>query len=180
MPKCKNCLNKFEVKYFNQKYCMEIDECIIAHVEFVKDKNYKENAKDKRQNKKEAKEKLKSKSEWLAQTQRVFNRYINLRDKGKPCISCNCKVDVPHASHYFSVGSCPNLRFNEDNVHTSCVKCNLHLHGNISEYSIMLPKKIGQENFNKLMLSRSISKNYHIHELIDLIKIYTEKIKNIK
>ena len=151
------------------------DECIKAHVESAKKIQIKVKKKENQVKKLE----LKPKSYWLAKTQKVFNRYINLRDKGKPCISCNSKVEVPHASHYFSVGSSPNLRFNEDNVHTSCVKCNLHLHGNISEYSIMLPKKIGEENFNKLISSRSVSKHYHIHELKELINIYTKKIKNI-
>jgi hypothetical protein len=88
---------------------------------------------------------MKTKGEWLKELQTVFNRYIRLRDEGKPCISCGTTKPVQYAAgHYFTIGSCPALRFDEDNVHLQCNKnCNLEKSGNIAEYSINLPLRIG-------------------------------------
>jgi len=61
-----------------------------------------------------------------AQTQ--FNRYIRLRDAGKPCISC--KEPLPNdisrfdAGHFRTRASCPELRFDERNVYGQCRPCN--------------------------------------------------------
>ena len=113
--------------------------------------------------------------------QKEFNKYIRLRDKNQKCISCDCVIKgIGHASHYFSVGSSPNLRFNEHNVHLSCVECNLHLHGNIAEYSIRLPFRIGIKNFDLLVGKRNEKKHYSIEELKQLKEIHKEKIKQIQ
>ena len=34
--RCKHCKIKFDVKWFNQKYCLQNDECISASIEFAK------------------------------------------------------------------------------------------------------------------------------------------------
>jgi len=124
-------------------------------------------------------ESLKTKKDYLLIAQKVFNTYIRLRDKGKPCISCDKQLrdnDI-NASHYFSVGSSPNLRFNEDNVHNSCIRCNKELHGNISEYAIKLPLRIGKERFEQLIQDRNKSALYSIDEVKEIISKYKEKIK---
>lgn len=147
MSKCKNCKKDYERKRFNQLVCSY--ECSI---EYSKQLNKSKKANDWQKEKKVLKEKLMTKSDYLNICQKVFNTYIRTRDKGKPCISCDkfLKDNDVNASHFFSVGSSPNLRFNEDNVHSSCIRCNKELHGNIAEYSLRLPKRIGIENFNKL------------------------------
>ena len=124
-------------------------------------------------------ESLKTKKDYLLIAQKVFNTYIRLRDKGKPCISCDKQLrdnDI-NASHYFSVGSSPNLRFNEDNVHNSCIKCNKELHGNISEYAIRLPLRIGKERFERLIQDRNKPALYSINDVKEIILLYKEKIK---
>ncbi len=49
-------------------------------------KKAQERAEKKKQ--RERKAKLKSRSEWLKEAQSVFNKFIRLRDKSEPCISC--------------------------------------------------------------------------------------------
>lgn len=128
--------------------------------------------------KKVLKEKLKTHKDYLNELQKIFNTYIRERDKGKPCVSCGCdlKEKPSNASHYFSVGAYPNLRFNEDNVHTSCIVCNQHKHGNINEYSIRLPERIGKDKFEELLKSRSIVTKLSIPEIENLKSLYKEKI----
>jgi hypothetical protein len=59
----------------------------------------------------------------LKKAQTVFNAYIRLRDKDNGCISCNTG-SVEQASHFYSAGQFTALRFNENNVHGSCLRCN--------------------------------------------------------
>ncbi|HFU0230446.1 TPA: recombination protein NinG, partial [Vibrio parahaemolyticus] len=65
--------------------------------------------------------------------QEQFNRFIVLRDNGKPCASCGRYLSLC-AGHYRSVGAAPELRFNEDNVHGQCYECNGNKSGNAKEY----------------------------------------------
>ena len=47
MPRCKNCREKFEAKYFNQKFCLK-NECANASIEFKKALNSIKQISDKR------------------------------------------------------------------------------------------------------------------------------------
>jgi len=125
--------------------------------------------------------KLKTKGELLKELQILFNRYIRLRDIGKPCIACGnpIKDGQTHASHYFSVGAYPNLRFNEDNCHSGCAECNTHLSGNLAEYALNLPNRIGQERFNQLLESRKNPLHLSKEEIEELKKVYKLKIKSL-
>lgn len=181
MPKCKKCKNKFIPKYFNQKYCMDDLECIKSFNESIKELRLKQQEKAKNKEKKAKIEQLMTKSEWLKLAQQIFNKFIRLRDKHKGCISCNAPLISKYdAGHYYSVGAYPNLRFNEDNVHGQCVFCNQHRHGNIHEYTIRLPKRIGNDAFEELTTNRSKPLNISIHEIQDLIKVYKQKVKELE
>lgn len=174
--KCRSCKKDFEPLYRNgiivSRLCLS---CITAK---AKHKVHRDNAKEKVK----AKERLKTHSEWLNDLQKVFNKYIRLRDIGKPCISCGATYGnyTPTAGHYFSVGACPNLRFNEDNVHGQCwYNCNKNKHGNIAEYTPNLIKKIGIDRYDKLLGDRNKPLMLTISEIKELILVYKAKIKQI-
>ena len=117
----------------------------------------------------------------MRELQRTFNKYIRLRDKGKPCISCGRPLREKYdAGHCFSVGAYPNLRFNEDNVHGQCVSCNQHKHGNVTEYTINLPKRIGYERYGALLDKRKEPQNYSVWDVQEMINVYKEKINVIE
>lgn len=122
------------------------------------------------------KEKLKTRSEWLADLQKVFNQYIRKRDEGNGCISCGTTSGQMHAGHYRSVGAAPELRFEELNVHVQCATCNNYLSGNLIEYRINLVKKIGSEKVEWLEGSHDPQK-LTIQEIKEKIKEYKQKIK---
>ena len=88
MPRCKHCKDKFEVKYFNQKYHLDRDECIKAMVEANTSKLKKETEKTRKADTKERKEKIKTHSDYLRELQPIFNTFIRLRDYNENCISC--------------------------------------------------------------------------------------------
>jgi hypothetical protein len=126
---------------------------------------------------KERKVKLKTRSDWLKEVQVVFNAYIRKRDEDEPCISCGRHHQGQyHAGHYRSVGSTPELRFEELNVHKQCSTCNNYRSGNLIEYRIRLPAKIGLDKVEWLE-GKHEPKHYTIDELKELKRIYREKIK---
>jgi hypothetical protein len=142
-------------------------------IDFAKDTKIKTVKKEI----KEAKLKLKSRSDWLKDTQVVFNKYIRLRDQDDGCISCGSKSAFSyHAGHYRSIGSAGHLRFNELNCHRQCSACNTHLSGNLIRYRLGLIRKIGIHATEALE-----SDNDTIKLTIDEIKaikgLFSDKIK---
>jgi hypothetical protein len=123
-------------------------------------------------------ENTRTRTEWLALLQIVFNKYIRLRDANKPCISCDRPLTSKFdAGHFFSVGRYPNLRFCEDNVHGQCVHCNQHLHGNHLEYNERIQQRISAFNYVVLMNKRNDDLKLTLNEIKELIKVYKLKIK---
>ena len=175
--RCRTCKDKFEPKTFLQKNCFKNQECINAELELKK----KLHSKLWNKEKKERKEALKTNSDYVRELQVVFNKFIRLRDKEKGCISCekplNTKFD---AGHFYSTGSYPELRFNEDNVFGQCVHCNQHRHGNLIDYGLRLPLRIGEERINKLIELSNVPKKYTIDELKGLKVLYNLKIKQLE
>jgi len=127
------------------------------------------------------KQSLKTHKDYLSDLQKVFNQFIRLRDKNEPCISCG-KPDIGKrdASHYFSVGSTPNLRFDEDNVHASCVRCNRDLHGNIAEYTLRLPERIGKKKFKELQKRKNSTLKLTVPEIKQKIIYYKKKVLSLQ
>jgi hypothetical protein len=118
----------------------------------------------------------------LKEAQHWFNRFIRLRDSGKPCISCDKPDDGSHqrhASHYRSVGACGSMRFDESNVHASCSVCNNHLSGNIGEYTPRLISKIGREEYDRIKRAPNAQKRT-VHELKEIISKYKAKCKELE
>lgn len=115
----------------------------------------------------------------LKKCQDVFNAYIRARDRDKGCISCG-GPKVEHASHYFNMGHYSALRYTEDNVHGSCVRCNTWLHGNLLEYRKGLIKRIGEEKVKMLEMSSDLHrvKKWHRIELEALIQYYKQKMND--
>ena len=118
--KCKECGAYYIKKQSTQQVCSM--KCAIAYSKRKAEEKRKKQEKSDRleasRRMRERKEKLKSRSDWLKDLQRVFNEFIRLRDVDLPCISCGrYHQGQYHAGHYRSVGACPELRFNEDNVH---------------------------------------------------------------
>jgi hypothetical protein len=78
-----------------------------------------------------------------------FNKFIRERDNGLPCISCGTHTEL-QAGHFYSGGHYSCLKFNENNVHGQCKRCNYFLSGNLNEYRKNLVKRIGQPGIDEL------------------------------
>jgi len=169
--KCLHCKTIIKEPKPFQKACSP-----TCAIELVREKQRKEQKKKDRKRKEE----LKTKPELLKEAQYEFNKYIRLRDKGKPCISCGRMHDGQlHAGHYLSVGSTPELRFEESNCFSQCAPCNNHLSGNQINYRKRLIEKIGLDKVEWLEGPHEMP-NW-THEDIREIKMkYRKKCKELE
>lgn len=117
---------------------------------------------------------------WLKRAEKAFNAWVRERDRGQPCISCGT-YDSPewHAGHFISVGASSALRFDPDNVALQCVKCNVFLSGNLTNYEIRLTAKIGQEAVERLKTAPR-SKVWDRTTLEALEADYKARLKELK
>ncbi len=86
---------------------------------------------------------------------RIFNAWIRKRDAGNPCISCGNPKTL-QAGHFYSAGKFTHMRFNEDNVHGQCLKCNYYEQQSDTYYRHNLIMKIGIDRVKKLDYLASI------------------------
>ena len=117
----------------------------------------------------------------IKKLQIIFNKFIRLRDKEKPCISCGEWFDDKDAGHFFAVGGYSGLRFDEDNVHGECKRCNRFDESHLIGYAENLKEKIGEYDY-KLLKERA--KEYKANgvrwsriELREQIEYYKQKVK---
>lgn len=120
----------------------------------------------------------------VAKLDRVFSRYIRLRDAMPSgfcrCISCGQIKSVKQmdCGHYFSRRSMAT-RFDEDNCNAECKACNRfsadHLHG----YRENLIKKIGEQRFALLEVKHNQTRKWSVWELEQLITYYTKLASEI-
>jgi DNA-directed RNA polymerase subunit M/transcription elongation factor TFIIS len=170
MKSCKKCGENFTPFSTLDKHCYVCKKTEQA---------LKNLAKIKKEKVKKQKEDLLTVSDYLKLAQQVFNKWVRLRDKDQPCISCGKEINgVRHASHYLSSGGHSAVRFHPDNVWVSCYKCNVMLSGNGIEYRMRLIKKIGLERVEWLEENGHEVKRWTKDELKELIATYKKKIKN--
>ena len=173
--KCKVCSTTFTPFLSTQVVCNI--SCAIKQAEKIRKKSDVEIKKADRKKTTERKLALKSRSDWLRDAQIIFNRFIRMRDDGLNCISCAKPMHKKvNAGHYLSVGSHPELRFNELNCHAQCEHCNSWLSGNAIEYRKNLIQKIGVDLVEWLE-SKHEPKKYTIEQIKELILTYKQKIK---
>lgn len=114
--------------------------------------------------------------------QDAFNAYIRKRDAiGDYFICISCDEQKPKnkmdAGHYYSRGNHSYLRYNENNVHGQCRKCNSFLSGHLTPYRENLLIKIGQEELERLDANRNKPYKPSKIELVGIIQLYRDKIK---
>lgn len=170
--KCRSCGERFVPARPLQVVCPQFD-CVVAHVNATK-------AKREAREHRERKIRAKTRAQWLREAQASFNRFIRLRDAGRPCISCGRHHQGQwHAGHYLSVGARPELRFEELNVHAQCAPCNNHLSGNIVLYRQGLIVRAGIGVVEWLEGAHE-PKKYTIDELRQIKAEYTSKARELE
>ncbi len=122
-----------------------------------------------------------------------FQKWIRIRDKDLPCISCGKFITEDgldmkwDGGHFYKSELYTSLMFDEGNCHKQCSYCNDHLSGNLIEYRDRLLIKIGQEGYEDLRHASSLDKQvdpfngkpaklYYIEKFLE----YKNKLKEEK
>ena len=173
LKKCKYCKSNFEPISFLQKNCFE-PNCVTEWIQETKQKQWtKKKAKLKAE--------LMTLSDYTKILQQLVNKYVRMRDIGKPCISCEKLITgKTDAGHLFSVGNYPSVRFDLRNLAAQCITCNQFNGGNIHEYRKNLIKKIGITEFEDLERKAHETRKFSIPEIKEMIQEFKQKIKNIE
>jgi len=155
-------------------YCLNRDDCITEFWQKVRDKRIAVDTKERKAD-------LETVQELMKKAQEIFNKFIRLRDKNKPCVSCGkTLVGKYDCGHYHSSGNHKNVTFDEKNCHAQCVHCNGYLHGNLLNYQIGIAERIGAYELTELNGRSHLDYKPTREELRQLMKHYKEKISELK
>ncbi len=109
----------------------------------------------------------------------VFSRYIRQRDQAGGCFICKARATGSnyHASHFIpkSVGGLI-LYFHPMNVHGCCMRCNIHLGGNLWEYG----QKLGEAKVKELYLLKRKIVKWSEKDYEEKIKLYEQKLCHLE
>jgi hypothetical protein len=125
-------------------------------------------------------ENLKTLSDYENDAKRSFQKWVRLRDKNLPCISCQKWANRFDGGHFYPGDPYSGMIFLEDNCHKQCsYNCNKQRHGNLLDYRIHLITKIGIERVQWLDENKDRLKNYKWSrpELIAIKQDYDLRIK---
>lgn len=184
-PKCKVCREKFTPKRQSTEPTCDNYDCKVKYATEYAKKLGLQNAKDLRakkfKEKRETIEKLKTLSQLESEAKKSFQKWVRLRDKGKPCISCGTPKENDRAGgHFYSAGMYSGLMFNPDNCHSQCnTHCNRYLSGNLLEYRKGLLSRYGIEFVENLDSIADAKRDYKYtrQELIEIKNKYDIMIK---
>ena len=171
LPNCSICQKEFTKQRMGQVVCSP--KCAIKIPKVTRQKEKALVTKRK--------EAIKTKGEVENDVEKVVNAYIRERDKDLPCISCGATTCYPyfHAGHFIAVGANPSIRFETENIHKQCAKCNTWGNGSYGTYRIGLIKKIGLDRVDWLEGPHPVRK-YTKDDLLEIKAQYKTKLKDLK
>lgn len=191
--KCKVCSAWFIPAYDNIRWCcpehgaeyaIQLREKEKAKATARKLKEKKEADKADRQNMRKRRIALKTKSQWRKEAQDVFNRYVRLRDAGKPCISCGRMPEqkfggTMDCGHYRTRGAAAHLSFNLFNTAAQCVYCNRDRAGAQKAFELGLIERIGADRVEALN-NNNTARKFDIPYFQRIKSIFTRRARQIE
>lgn len=181
--KCKSCGACFEKQRALQSVCSPLCAADLARAK--KEQAEQRKRSEERNSDRKKREELKTRSDWIKDAQQAFNRYVRLRDAGKPCICCGLPLEAGavgggyDCGHYRSVGSAPHLRFDERNAAGQRKQCNRYGSGRAVDYRLGLIARIGLVAVEELEADQS-SRHWSIEELRKIRDTYRQKEKELE
>jgi hypothetical protein len=119
-------------------------------------------------------------SYWMKRAQAAVNRYVRVRDRDLPCISCGRHhTGQYHAGHYRSVAACSSMRFYTLNINKQCSVCNTHLSSNAIQYRLALVEKYGANTVEYIESSNGCAR-YSVDYLKRIELVFKAKTKAIE
>lgn len=183
--RCTSCKKYFDRKSmivvtagkFHNKDCM-IEYAVKSTDKVIKSAKVKEKKDDNLRKKVFRGSDLKLRKKAAKQ---ACHAYIKARDKGLLCICCNRPLGKNYDSgHYLESGNNPQIRYDEDNIHSQSVYCNQYKGGDSDDYRGNLIKKIGLERVDRLESMKFGTVKRTVEDYLAIEKNYKEKLKQLK
>lgn len=119
-------------------------------------------------------------SKLLIEARKVVHLHIRKRDAGKPCVSCGDFYGQKDPGHYYKAETHSQLRFNTNNIHSQCVRCNGYEQGNLKGYKQGIESRLTPLQLKKLNEAAAAAKQdtlfkWDRHDLIEIIKKFKSK-----
>lgn len=141
---------------------------------------HEQEAKNAAKRDRERKMEVKPLSYWMKRAQAAVNRYVRVRDRDLPCISCGRHhTGQYHAGHYRSVAACSSMRFYTLNINKQCSVCNTHLSSNAIQYRLALVEKYGANTVEYIESSNGCVR-YSVDYLKRIELVFKAKTKAIE
>lgn len=116
----------------------------------------------------------------LQSTKKMVHEFVRERDKGKPCISCGQPWHPDfQAGHFYKAELFETLKFDLQNIHGQCPGCNVYREGNLNDYELNLPGRIGAEKFEALRQLAQVDKmKVKVYD-IEILKEIRNNVRNL-
>jgi hypothetical protein len=169
LPKCNECNEAFTPYNNNslQKFCMQKQKCITAHIEHQKEEEIKKAEREKHRHKAETM----SKDQFRAvKIQPLINLLARIIDKDQPCIATGNHEGKMAGGHRHSVNDSRNISLNLHNIHVQSYHSNDKKAGDHVKYRAGLIKIYGRAyaNFIDEELMQCPGKLWNKDELVEL------------
>lgn len=122
-----------------------------------------------------------SRSKLVKKADSIFSTYIRLRDSDKKwyvkCPLCWSKIHWKKAQNmHFITRSCWLYRYDEDNCHAWCMRCNVILNGNYIEYTRYMQNRYGISAIDEMRVNAKKIFKLSTKEIQTIIEKYENKI----
>lgn len=123
-----------------------------------------------------------SRSKLVKKADSIFSAYIRLRDADKrwyvKCPLCWVKIHWKKAQNmHFITRSCWLYRYDEDNCHAWCMRCNVMLNGNYIEYTRYMQLRYGISAVDEMRVNAKKVFKLSTKEIQTIIEKYTHKVQ---
>ena len=171
--RCKVCKDSFVPRRPLQQVCST--PCALQHARAKQKDSYD---RARRRIDRDRRDRVKTLSERHREAQGAFNKYIRVRDRALPCVSCGAIQGQFHAGHYRTT-KVSQLRYNTWNVHKQCAQCNMMKSGNITEYRIELVRRIGEDRV--LELEHNNDSKLYTHDYLKRLKrVFAKRARHLE
>ena len=180
LTKCKICKNEFVKTRPLQPTCTRY-ECMVDYANQHLSKSVKEKKKQANKSKKEFNQNDKVYLKELAQ--KIVNQYARIKDekeRGYVCCTCGHSSGQMDGGHFLPTSSYSAIRYNTNQIHLQCKKCNRFNGGMPKEYRIFMINRYGLQYVEKLEATKGELRQYsteYYQKLISVIRRKTRKLQ---
>lgn len=119
--------------------------------------------------------KSKNKAKSKEKADKYFSLFIRERDKDKPCVTCGVYTDSKDCGHFIS-RRFESTRYDEQNSHGQCQKCNRFEYGNQFEHGLKIDEIYGKGTAEKLHMKSKMLCKRSQNDYEEIAKYYKNKL----